>query len=131
MRYVSHQFAHLDTLERARRWLIQAGFDPSRIEVHTQGIPRLAVAVASGESAVVEWVIGAAESLDPDGNPSFWDLARQQHVYPQTATPSGSSAQEFGPHSFVIAWRPLDVNREVTQATTDAELQRAYRERWD
>ena len=33
MRYLTHQFAHLETLERARRWLVHAGFDSSQIEV--------------------------------------------------------------------------------------------------
>ena len=38
VRYVTHQFAHLETLERARRWLVQAGIDPGRIEARTHGI---------------------------------------------------------------------------------------------
>jgi hypothetical protein len=131
MRYISHEFAHLETLERARRWLVQAGIEPSRIEVHTDGIPRLAVAVEFGEAAEVELIIAAAESGDPDGNPSFWDLARQKHVYPEPLEPSGSAIPETRSESFVIGWRPLDSDREVTQATTEVDLQRAYREMWD
>jgi hypothetical protein len=131
VRYISHEFAHLETLERARRWLVQAGIEPSRIEVHTDGIPRLAVAVEFGEAAEVELIIAAAESGDPDGNPSFWDLARQKHVYPEPLEPSGSAIPETRSESFVIGWRPLDSDREVTQATTEVDLQRAYREMWD
>jgi len=124
--YLSHQFAHLDTLERARRWLLLAGIEPARIEVHTDGIPRLSVAVHEGESAEVELLIAAAESADPDGNPSFWDLARQKHIYPESPQPT--AADETRSQSFVVGWRPLDSDEEITQATTDVDLQRAYRE---
>jgi len=131
MRYVSHQFAHAETLERARRWLIQAGFDPSRIEAHTQGIPRLALAVEPGESAEFELVIDAAESTDPEGNPSFWDLARQKHIYLQTGEESHETPEAGKPHSFVVGWRPIDTEREVSQTSTEMNLREGYVERGD
>jgi hypothetical protein len=131
MRYITHQFAHLETLERARRWLIQAGIDPSRIEVHTQGIPGLGVAVLPGESAEVEMIIGAAESSDPEGNPSFWDLARQKHIYRETAEAGGKSPESEEPHSFVVGWRPIDTKREVSQVSTEMHLREGYVERGD
>ena len=131
MRYVTHQFAHPETLDRARRWLIQAGIDPSRIEVHPYGTPRLAVAVRPGESAEVALLIGAAESGDPDGFPSFLELARRRHIYPEVIPPHQDSvAKEARSASFVIGWRPIDTALEVTQTTTEAELLRAYREHW-
>jgi hypothetical protein len=129
MRYITHQFAHSETLERARRWLIQVGFDPSRIEAHTQGIPRLALAVGPGESAEVELVIDAAESTDPDGNPSFWDLARQKHIYLQSGEVVDEVSQSSQPHSFVVGWRPIDTEREVSQASTEMNLREGYVER--
>jgi len=125
--YVTRQFAHLETLERARRWLVQAGINASRIEVHTQGAFRIMVGVEAGEAVEVERVIDAAESSDPDGKPSFWDLA-QQHVYPQPVEPAGTPANPAQSESFVVGWRPLDSDREVTQATTEIDLQKAYRE---
>jgi hypothetical protein len=130
VRYISHQFAHLETLDRARRWLIQNGIEPSRIDVHTDGIPRLAVAVDAGQFAEVELLISAAESSDPEGNPSFWDLARQKHVYPEPQDASDSTVPEHRSESFVVGWRPLDSDREVIQATTETEieLQKAYRD---
>jgi len=125
--YLTRQFTHLETLDRARRWLIQAGIDPSHIEVHTQGFLQLTVVVEGGESAEVERVIDAAESSDPDGKPSFWDLA-QQHVYPQPVEPAGTPANPAQSESFVVGWRPLDSDREVTQVSTETDLQKAYRE---
>jgi hypothetical protein len=127
VRNMTHQFAHLETLERARRWLVQAGIDPSRIEARTQGILSLAVAVEHGESAEVQRIIDAAESSDPDGNPGIWDVASQRHVYPQadTATVSPASGTHHS-ESFVVGWQPEDPARDVTQ--TDTELQKEYRE---
>ncbi len=127
MRYMTHQFAHIETLERARRWLVQAGIDPGRIEARTQGILSLAVAVEPGESAEVQRIIDAAESSDPDGSPGIWDAASQRHVYPQadTATAVPGNAVHHS-ESFVVGWRPEDPAREVTQ--TDTELQKEYRE---
>jgi hypothetical protein len=130
VRYITHEFAHTETLDRAQRWLIQAGFDPNRIEVHHQGIPRIAVAVEPGEAAGVELVINAAESGDPDGLPSFWDLARQHHIYPENPEPAVDAAAESSSASFVVGWRPVDSENEVTQASTDVELQKEFRERW-
>jgi hypothetical protein len=125
VRYVTHQFAHIETLERARRWLIQAGIDASRIEALTQGILTLAVAVDMGESAEVKQIIDAAEASDPDGNPGIWDLASHWHVYPQAiAAPAGGNVAHS--ESFVVGWRPQDAAREVTQ--TDTELQKIYNE---
>ncbi len=126
MRYVTHQFAHLETLERAKRWLIQAGIDASRIEARVQGILSLAVAVEPGESAEVQQIIQAAESSDPDGNPGIWDVASQRHVYPQTASPAPASGAETHSESFVVGWRPQDAALEVTQ--TDTERQKDFRE---
>ena len=91
MRYMTHQFAHVETLERARRWMVQAGIDRSRIEARTQGILSLAVAVEAGESAEVQRIIDVAESSDPDGYPGIWDLASRRHVDPQADTATSRS----------------------------------------
>jgi len=125
VRYVTHQFSHIETLERAKRWLIQAGIDASRIEARTQGILTLSVSVEGGESAEVKQIIDAAESSDPDGSPGIWDAASQRHVYPQagSAPPSANATHS---ESFVVGWRPQDAALEVTQ--TDTELQKIYRE---
>jgi hypothetical protein len=130
MRNVTHQFAHVETLERARRWLIQAGVDPGRIEAHTKGTPRIAVAVEPGEAAEVQRIIDAAESSDPEGNPGFWDVAPLKHDVPHTDQKAGISvvASATRSESFVVGWRPQDVELEVTQTHTDIELQKDYRE---
>jgi hypothetical protein len=127
VRYVTHQFAHPETLDRVRRWLIQAGFDPSRIEAHSQGVPRLAVAVGAGEAAEVSLLIDAAESGDPDGYPSFLELA-QKYTANRAQPPAEPPPPETIPSSFVVTWRPLDYGREVIQTSTEAEadLREAY-----
>lgn len=130
LRYITHEFAHDETLDRAYRWLIQSGFDPARIEAHHHGVPRLVVAVEAGEAAGVEMVIHAAESGDPDGMPSFWDLARHHHVYHESQKSAATSEPETRSASFVVGWRPVDSENEVAQASTDVDLQKAYRDRW-
>ena len=127
MRILTHQFAHIETLERAKRWLVQAGIDPSRIEARTQGIPTLAVAVEPGESAEVQQIIDAAESSDPDGNPGIWDLARQRHVYPQPRA-SYRHVRQCGAHRSRSSsgGGPKTPTREVTQ--TDTEPPERYRD---
>ena len=131
MSHVTRQFANLETLDRARRWLVQAGINPSQIEVHTQGAFRITVAVAPGEAVEVERVIDAAVSSDPDGDRSFWDQARQQHVYPQQTGSGDTLANPPHSESFVVGWRPQDADREVTQTSTDTDRQKAFREEKD
>jgi hypothetical protein len=128
MRYLTHQFAHVETLERAKRWLIQAGIDPSRIEARTQGILNLAIAVEAGESAEVQRIIDAAESSDPDGNPSIWDVASQRHVYRQADPAPGPAINATHSESFVVGWRHQDAEREITQTDNGVKLQKDYRE---
>jgi len=107
MLYVTHHFAHLETLSIARRWLVQLGFDPGHIETHTDGVPRIAVAVRPEEAAEVEMVINAAELTDPDSWPSFWDVAQQPHVYPALIEQTAELSRPH-PHATAIGWHPED-----------------------
>jgi hypothetical protein len=113
VRYVTRLFAHLETLDRTRRWLVQAGVNPSHIEVHTHGVFRITVAVAPGETVEVERVLDAAESSDPAGNPSFWDQTRNQQVDPQHKAPGDTLANPPHTQSYVVGWTPGDADREV------------------
>ena len=110
-----------------RRWLVQLGFDPGQIEIHTDGIPRIAVAVRPEQAAEVEMVINAAELSDPDPWPSFWDIARQSHIYP---TNVATTAEGDDHHSLTtaIGWHPEDrdarepvIRNEVRDVTTHFE----------
>jgi hypothetical protein len=128
VQHITREFAHLETLEKAKRWLIQAGIQPSRIEVHTRGVPRITVEVLSGESSEVEHVLDAAAASDPEGTPSFWDQARQHHVYPAHPEPEAAAHNPAHSESFVIGWRPQDPASEVSQESTQVERQRAFRD---
>jgi hypothetical protein len=126
VRYVTHQFAHVETLERARRWMVQAGIDRSRIEARTQGILSLAVAVEGGESAEVQRIIDVAETSDPDGYPGIWELASRRHVDPRANTDTSAVGNLAHSHSFEVGWHPQDADREVIQIDTGVELQKHY-----
>jgi hypothetical protein len=131
MRYVTHQFAHADTLERARRWLVLAGIAPGRIQAHTHGILTLAVTVLAGESAEVECVIDVAEASDPDGQPGFWELASHRQIFPQADATQSTKGNATHSHSFVVGWHPQDADREVTQTDVGVELLKHYQEERD
>jgi hypothetical protein len=107
MRYHTHQFAHPETLDRAWRWLIQAGISPDRMQVQHHGVPRMAVALELDELDGIEMVIHAAEMNDPDEPPSIWDVARPE---PAELATSQEIASPTPIHraSFTLAWHPVD-----------------------
>jgi hypothetical protein len=125
--FVTRDFVQLETLERAKRWLIEVGFHPSRIELHTHGTLRITVTVEAGQADEVERILDAVVLSDPAGSPSFWDHPQHAHFSKQTkpaAPDSGALASE----SFDIAWKPIDPDRDVTQISTEIEKQKAYRD---
>ena len=128
MRYVTHQFAHVETLERARRWLVQVGIDPIRIEARTRGILNLAVAAEGGESAEVQRIFDVAESADPDGNPGIWYRAARPRAYPGAETATRTDGIATRPHSFVVGWHPPDADRDVSETDAGVERQKRHHE---
>jgi hypothetical protein len=70
--YMTHTFAHRETLSRAHSWLTQLGFRP-REGAHSSGVPRLVIVDEPHRLAAAKMLINAAENADPDGFTSFWD----------------------------------------------------------
>jgi hypothetical protein len=130
VRYVTHQFAHAETLDRAQRWLIHAGVAPERMQARHHGVPMLAVAAEPGQVDGIEMVIYAAELADPDGEPSFWHVARIQPT--GTAIREGRSSREVQGRqsSFVLAWQPVDVIADEA-VRSQVEQMKAFLERWE
>jgi len=132
MRYLTHDFAHVETLERARRWLVHAGFASSQIEVSCDGIPRISVRVDLGQAAEAELIINAAERGDPDGLPGFWDLARIEHPHTHHAA---EGIQELPEHSesrtFVVGFHPPDERPDGQSSVTATAMRDAYADRME
>ena len=127
MGFVTREFVQIETLERAKRWLIEVGFHPSRIELHTHGTPRITVTVEAGQAAEVEQILDAVASSDPAGSPSFWDHSK--HPFdPKQGTPVPADPSLLKSETFDIGWRPIDPERDVSQISTETEKQKAYRE---
>lgn len=128
MRYLTHQFAHSETLDRARRWLIHLGVSPDRMQVHRHGVPRLAVAAEPAEVQSIEMIIRIAEMNDPDGLPGFWDLAR---IKPDDRASGDeaptAAALSASPASFTLGWHSPDSAWD-DEVGAQVELQKAYRE---
>lgn len=70
--YLTHTFAHRETLSRAHSWLTQLGFNPRRVAEDSR-IPRLVIVDEPHRLAAAKMLINAAVNTDPDGFTSFWD----------------------------------------------------------
>ena len=127
MGFVTREFVKIETLERAKRWLIEVGFHPSRIELHTHGTLRITVSVEAGQANEVERILDAVAVGDPAGSPSFWDHPQHSHGS-QHAKPAAPDAAALPSESVDIGWKPIDPDRDVTQISTEIEKQKAYRE---
>jgi hypothetical protein len=126
--FVTREFAKIETLERAKRWLIEVGFHPSRIELHTHGALRITVSVEAGQADEVERILDAVAVSDPAGSPSFWDHPQHHHDPKQPKPEPAPDPAALRSESFDIAWHPVDPERDVTQISTEIEKQKAYRE---
>jgi len=106
--YLTHHFAHLETLDRAYRWLIQIGFDPARIELHRDRNPSISVRASQDQQAEAELIFEAAELNDPDGWPSFWERAKtpQPHFEPTPESATASTVISVRPSP--VGWNPPD-----------------------
>jgi len=109
MAYMTHRFAHVETLQRVHRWLVQMGFDPSHIEVHESGTPWIALEMHPAQRVEAELLIDAAERTDPQGQPGFWDLV----VLPHVDTGGGPGADQLCHRAMttVIGWHDPDGDR--------------------
>jgi len=120
-KYVTHQFAHLETLERAERWLLQRGFAPGQLEVHRDGCPWISVIASPEQSAEAEMIFKAAEVHDPDGWPSFWELARMPHPHVEAvADVTDSTVVTARPSP--VGWHPADTSETVKEPYTAVEV---------
>jgi len=117
-KYVTHHFAHQETLDRAERWLHQVGIDPGRIEVHREGVPWISVIATPEQSAEVEMIFKAAELNDPDGWPSFWETAKMPHPHVEpTAADAVTDSSVVTARPSPVGWHPPDV-ADTGKATT-------------
>jgi hypothetical protein len=106
--YLTHEFAHADTLERARRWLLQIGFQPGQIEVHRSGIPWISVLASEAEQYEVQMIFEAAELTDPEGWPSFWELAKVPYPHFETTPESATASTIVTARPSPVGWHPPD-----------------------
>lgn len=106
--YITHQFAHLETLDRAQRWLLQIGFQPGQIEVHREGSPWISVHASSQILGEAEQIFDVAELTDPEGWPSFWDLAKVPYPHFEPTPESATESVVLTARPSPIGWHPDD-----------------------
>jgi hypothetical protein len=105
--YLTHHFAHQETLDRARAWLARVGFRPEQMEVHADAAPRIALKVNLPQAARAQLLLSAIELSDPDGWPGLWDHPRATPAHPRPSAWGGEPAPA-GPSTTVIGWHPPD-----------------------
>jgi len=123
--YVTHHFAHCETLDRAERWLLMRGFRPSQIETHREGVPRISVLVSAGQSFEADMIFRAAEANDPDGWPSLWEAARMPHPHHPVPGPEDVTA------TVVVTTKPTPVSWHPTEAEDAAGNDTGLADVWD
>ena len=106
--YLTHTFAHRETLTRAYSWLTHLGFHPREVDAADVHSARLMIPVDPHRLAAAQMVINAVESADADGFPSFWDKVDTQFGTSREFRNDRVFAHEIRPHSSVIGWHPLD-----------------------
>ena len=75
-------------------------------------------------------IIDAAELTDPQGLPSFWDLARQKHIHAAAAPPPELSPTEAEQsRTFVVTYHVPDEHIGLGSSVEAAQLREAYQER--
>ncbi len=105
--YLTHAFAHRETLSRAHSWLTQNGFSARPFGAHASGVPRLVIEDEPNRLAAAKLLISAAEQADPDGTPSVWDKAPPSRSVPMEYH-EDYHAERQEPHSWVLGWHPID-----------------------
>ena len=106
--YLTHTFAHRETLSRAHGWLTRLGFHPLEVHAPESSIPRLMIPVGPDRLAAAHMLINVAESADPDGFPSFWDKTEALPGTTSGHTGDIYSGRLSSPQSSGIGWHPLD-----------------------
>jgi hypothetical protein len=106
--YLTHTFAHRETLSRAHGWLTRLGFHPLEVHAPKSSIPRLMIPVGPDRLAAAHMLINVAESADPDAFPSFWDKTEALPGTTSGHTGDIYSGRPRSPQSSVIGWHPLD-----------------------
>lgn len=105
--YMTHTFAHRETLSRAHSWLTQLGFHPRQIGAHGYGVPRIVIVDEPQRLAAAKMLINAAENADPDGFASVWDQAPRARE-DSTQNHEDANAERRKPRASAIGWHPLD-----------------------
>jgi hypothetical protein len=105
--YFTHHFAHRETLNRARSWLAHLGIQPHQIQANLTGTPRIAVTVPPDQVGEIRMLINAVELTDPDGFPSFWELAKPSKTDPGVPEEAGVPEPAKTTRS-AIGWHPPD-----------------------
>ena len=100
--YLTHRFSRPETLERARYWLSQLGFDPALMEVGAGPDHRLSLPVAREMVATVKRILDAMDHGEHCGWHESAELVRQVRRAAETGT---ATHRADPPHEPLIHWQ--------------------------
>jgi hypothetical protein len=78
--FLSHRFGSLDTLARARYWLIRHGFEVTSTESESHDVSRLSLKVDFSQMSAALALIDSIEQSDPEGWPGFLTPSKTIHA---------------------------------------------------
>ncbi len=108
MRYMTHHFAHVETMQRARRWLVELGFDSTRIHTHGEHHPWMTILDTADRLAQARVIINAIEHGEHGKRHGVWDRPRDaDHVEHHHGAHVHVHAHEHH-ESVTIGWHPPD-----------------------
>lgn len=101
--YFTHHFPNHRTLSRAQYWLTQFGIEPYRLEVRSEGHPRIGFNLGLADASKARAIIHAVEAGETEEvGPDIWDLVAPADR-PGTGPATGSPASPIG-------WHPRDLD---------------------
>jgi len=99
--YLTHRFGSLETLDRARYWLIRHGFEVDQSDEAEHDETRLTMRLDLSEVSAALALIDSIEQTDPAGWPGWLDGPRTVHAHAPHARPVSGSV----PGSTPIHWQ--------------------------
>jgi len=102
---LTHHFGSVETLERARNWLVQNGIEVVRSGSPEHDETRLVMRLGLPQVSAALALIDSVERADSEGWPGFHDRPKKLHVH---AAPSQKQAEELASTKAAspIHWEP-------------------------
>jgi hypothetical protein len=111
--WLTHRFGSVETLERARYWLTQHGFEVARSDFAEHDETRLSMSLDLSEVSAALALIDSIERTDSRGWPGLFELPTTLHLH---AGDSQTPPKELGPG---LATSPIHWQSHLEHPSSD------------